>query len=492
MIKIQILILAIMPLSLFAQSSFVLSEKSLLGLSLDKSPQWESIEAGYLASLNKSQSLDDRFKPEVFGKVGYEETRERALFEFIPVWSPIKTAQIGVRQNFRGGVGLTAATGVDQRSASTPSGTFRNVTTSTVRLDLVVDLWKDIFGRLTKAESKSAQLSKEKADLEKQIQQKSFALSLRRTYWAMVANNEQIKIYESLKKISGEQLADAKKRQAAGITDSGEVAKYEAQLASREGSLLYYIYQKELLLKNIKNLLPELKDKEIVLENYNIPQVVQSVLACTLVIASKTDVPYEYTFYDEVVSMLRQAQKEEQKLASSYDGIDLKFVGSLRTTGIGSMDAGNNVSSGSYGAAFDDWQDNNRTGYAAGLELNMPFGKGKTKDTQELLAQKRFDSEINQTHTNIVTTHQQLVRVIKLLTELVEQQKISTAALEKRLSVQNRKYREARVTVNDLILDQDALLNSNLSTINTQLEIINTLFDYLAVFTETPCPFNRI
>lgn len=491
MTKFQLLIL-LFPLNLFAQSSFQLSETSLLGLGLEQTPQWESIEAAYSASLAESQGLDDRFKPVLFGKAGYEETRERALFDFIPVWSPIKSAQLGVRQQFQGGVGLSAATGIDQRSAATTSGSFRNVSTSTVRLDLTVDLWKDIFGRISKAQTKSAKLKQEKSEIEKEIKQKNFSIGLRRTYWALVANNEQLKIYQDLKKISSEQLADARRRLSAGVADSGEVARYEAQVAAREGALLYSQYQKEVLLKNLKNLIPDLKDKSIVLENYNIPQVVESVMACTLVIASKVETPYEFTRYDEVVNLLRQSQLEEQKLASSYDEVDLKFVGTVRTTGIGSRDAGNNQRVGSYGAALDDWQDNNRTGYAAALELSVPFGRGKTKDTQEILAKKRFDSEINQTHTNIITTHQQLVRVIKLLTELIEQQKISSAALEKRLQVQTRKYREARVTVNDLILDQDSLLNSNLSTINTQLEIINTLFDYLSVFTETPCPFNRI
>lgn len=491
MTKFQLLML-IFPLNLMAQTPFQLSEKTLLGLGLEQTPQWDSIEAAYRASLNESQSLDDRFKPELFGKVGYEETRERALFDFIPVWSPVKSAQLGVRQQLQGGVGLSAATGIDQRSASTPNGTFKNVSTSSVRLDLTVDLWKDVFGRLTKAQTQSARLAKEKAEIEKEIKQKNFSIGLRRTYWALVANNEQLKIYQDLKKISQEQLADARRRQSAGVADAGEVARSEAQVAAREGALLYSQYQKEVLLKNLKNLIPELKDKDIVLEGYNIPQVVESVMACTLIIASKVETPYDFTRYDEVVTLLRQSQAQQQKLASSYDNVDLKFVGGVRTTGIGSRDAGNNLRVGSYGAALDDWQDNNRTGYTAALELNVPFGKGKTKETQEILAQKRFDSEINQTNTNIITTHQQLVRVIKLLTELIEQQKISSSALERRLVVQNRKYREARITVNDLILDQDSLLNSNLSTINTQLEIINTLFDYLAVFTETPCPFNRI
>jgi hypothetical protein len=55
-----------------------------------------------------------------------------------------------------------------------------------------------------------------------------------------------------------------------------------------------------------------------------------------------------------------------------------------------------------------------------------------------------------------------------------------------------RKYEQARVSINDLIFDQDALLRSELTTIETQLQILNVLFDYLAIYTETPCGFNRI
>ncbi len=476
----------------YSQETFTLSEQTLGGLAQDKSPQWESIEAAFLTSKAEAEQLHDRFRPELFGSADYSETREKAIIQFQPIWSPVKTGQVGVRQAFRGGVSLSAGVGVDQRSAMTANGTFRDVSTSTVRLDLQVDLWKDLLGRLSKAQSDSATFDIERAKLEREINHKAFAVSLRRTYWSLVANNEQIRIYEGLKNISGNQLTDARARLKAGVADGGEVARYEAQVASRQGSALYYRYQREILLKQLKTLLPELQGKEIALAPYNVPDMIKNVLACTEVIASQKGVPFEYTRYDEVTKLLRQTQKEQNKLASSYDDVDLKFVGSVKTTGVGSEDNGDGLTRGSYGSAFDDWQDHNRAGYSAGLQLVIPLGKGETRKTQELLAQKRFDSQINQNDANLTNTHQQLVKVIALLTDVVRAQKENTEALERRLVVQNRKFREARVSVNDLILDQDALLNSNLTTVNTQLEIINTILDYLVVFTETPCEFNRI
>src|SRR5690606_11404937 len=101
--------------------------------------------------------------------------------------------------------------------------------------------------------------------------------------------------------------------------------------------------------------------------------------------------------------------------------------------------------------------------------------------------EKRLLASINSTDAQVVNTHQQLVKSIGLLTDVIESQKVSSEQLGKRLRLMKKKYEQARVSVNDLVNDQDALLNSELTTIDTQLQILNTLFDYLVVYTETPC-----
>lgn len=487
-----LLLITIFCLQTYAQETFMASEKSLIDLSSNASPQWDSIEAAFLTSKAESQQLQDRFRPEIFGDAQYAETRERPIIQFFPIWSPTKTAQIGVRQAYRGGVSLSAGLGTDQRSAMSTTGTFRNITTTVARVDLQIDLWKDLLGRLSKAQSDSATFNQERAELEREINRKAFAISLRRTYWSLVANNEQIKIYDGLKKIAEDQLKDSRQRLRAGVTDGGEVARYEAQVASREGSALYYRYQHEILVKQLKMLLPDLKTKTVSLAAYSIPSLIQNVLACTKVIASQKSTPLNFTRYDEVTNLIRKSQTEQGKLASSYDEVDLKFIGTVKSTGVGSENGGQTLNHGSYGSSFEDMQNNNRTGYSAGLQLVVPIGKRETRQTQELLVQKRFNYQLGHNDALINNTHNQLVRVIKILSDVVAAQKNNTEALERRLVVQNRKFKEARLNVNDLIQDQDAFLNSNLTTIVTQLEMINTIFDYLVVFTETPCEFNRI
>jgi DNA gyrase/topoisomerase IV subunit A len=99
---------------------------------------------------------------------------------------------------------------------------------------------------------------------------------------------------------------------------------------------------------------------------------------------------------------------------------------------------------------------------------------------------------MNATTAKVENTHREFVKTIKLLNDVIASQKVSSRELEKRLKGMRKKYEQARVSVNEMVLDQDALLQSELTTIDTQLQILNTIFDYLVVFPDTPCGFNRI
>ncbi|MEX1098927.1 MAG: hypothetical protein WEB87_00790, partial [Bacteriovoracaceae bacterium] len=89
-------------------------------------------------------------------------------------------------------------------------------------------------------------------------------------------------------------------------------------------------------------------------------------------------------------------------------------------------------------------------------------------------------------------THQQISESIKILQEVIQTQKINSRQLEIRLKDMRKKYNQARISVNDLIQDQDSLFSSDLAIVDTKLSVLNTLLDYFSVFTETPCSFNRI
>lgn len=85
-----------------------------------------------------------------------------------------------------------------------------------------------------------------------------------------------------------------------------------------------------------------------------------------------------------------------------------------------------------------------------------------------------------------------MIRSVTLLKQVVANQKINSFNLAKSLKVSQKKYKQARITVEQLVQEQDGFLNSNLAEIETKLNIINTLLDYFSVYTETPCNLNRI
>jgi outer membrane protein TolC len=239
--------------------------------------------------------------------------------------------------------------------------------------------------------------------------------------------------------------------------------------------------------------------KEIRLDQYDMEQTMRQVLACTATIAGQSKVPYDYTRYDEAVSMLRKLKANAALVNSRMADLDVQLFGTVQSRGVGANDlptsiSGVNNSRGSYGDSISDMTNNNRTGYEVGVQFSLPLGDARelTKRTKELYDERRMGAAISNTEAQIEATHYQLVKSVAILTDAIKAQKSNSEQLNKRLGFMRKKYEQARVSVTELIMDQDALFNSRLSTIDTQLQIVNTLFDYLVIYTETPCEFNRI
>lgn len=490
-LKLFVFILVLGPAS--KTWSVELSERFLKEAAAKGAPQLDQIQAAFLSASLQAGQTQELFAPELFGRASYAETNEKPIITFIPIFSPIKQAQMGVRQNLKSGFSLEAQAGTDQRSAVSPSGKYRDVTTTILSFSMQMDLWKDLLGRLSKARLESVQLEAKRAELEREIQTKTFHITLRRLYWSLVANQESLKIAGELLKTAQRQLAETQSRFKNAVAESDEVARYAAQVSSRQGTLTYLQYQRERLLKQLKTLLPDLTSVELSIGSYDLSRTFDQVMACTATIGAEDKVPYHFTYYDEATALIRRVRSETEIMNARYADPDLKLYGTIRSTGVGS-DVTATGFRGSYGASVDDMTTNNRAGYEVGMNLTIPLGNvhEMNQKTKQLYDDKRLSAAISASEAQVTNTHQQLFRSISLLNDLIKSQKITSAQLEKRLSFMKRKYEQARASVNDLIQDQDALLNSELMTIDTQLQILNVIFDYLAIYTETPCEFNRI
>jgi outer membrane protein TolC len=481
-------LLFLLSTNTWSSNKFLLTEEELIKLSLSENPTLASIEANFTAIKQKLLTEQTDYTTRLNLGADYLETRQQALFAFAPVFSPVRTIYSSLQKNTRSGVqaGLTLAN--DQRSAT--NGMLNRANTSSIDLSFSIDLWKNFFGALSKARNRSINYEHLKASLEKEISIKTYQLALRKIYWAIVANTESIKISTELYQAALKQESDAKSRYRSSVADLSEVARYESQVAARKSSLLYLEYQRESLIKQLKELLPVTLDKEIELDQYDLSNTIVKVLECTRLIGDSNKAPLDFTKYDEIVVLLKKIQAETEFLARSTSMGDVKLVAGYNIVGVDSPSSG----SGSFSGSTRDFREHDRSGFNIGLMYSKPLGDDfdKLASTEQLVINKRYEAEITKFMAQIDATHDQLKRSINILTEVIKNQKINSAKLKIRLSEMQKKYQQARISVNDLINDQDALLNSDLSVVQTQLEVVNILFDYLVVFSETPCSFNRM
>ena len=483
--------------SVQASDVIKLDENLLKQQITDDVPEIQKIQSAFYQSAFNDYSAQDKLAAQVYG--GYQRitTNERAIISFMPVWSPVSQYEVGVRKNFRHGFQASLSASVDERSAQVSgfSGDtdYRDITTLNYTFNLSMDLWKDLFGKMTKANLESDQIRRKNSELQKQIQTQAFYVALRRVYWSLVANNEKLKVSRGLLKTAEQQASDARNRKANNIADTGEVARYESQVFARKGSILYLEFERESLLKQLRSLLPSLTSKNIELASYDLEASVNEVLACTQLISSNKDTPYEYTVYDEVLSLLKELEQNQQVLDDAYDKIDVKLSATLKQTGVGSEEVSSGAFEGSIGRAQDDISNNDRSGFAAGVSVNIPLGnpQKRTSTALKLYNQKKLQAERKDVDNKLSNTHQQITRSVNILTQVIQTQKANSEKLGIRLKDMQRKYNQARISVNELIQDQDAKMNSDLAIIDTQLAAVNTLLDYLVVFTQTPCQFNR-
>ncbi len=305
-------------------SPLVITEKTLASMAQNSSPELSKIQAQLLSSVTQGHALNEKYGPELYGRGSYAETQERPIIAFLPVFSPLKQAQLGVRQKFKKGFEAQLQVSTDQRSAnSAVSGKYRDVTTNILSLTVQMDLWKDLFGALSEAELNQSAVAVKQAKIEEDISKKALLITVRRLFWNLVANSEQTRIAARLEEDAKKQLADSRRRLSKSIGDTGDVARYEAQLAQRRGQLLLLSYQKESLLKTLKTLLPDLGGKEITVKGYDIDQTIKAVFTCAQVITGAPKVPWTFTRYDEVLELLKEQKSLQRNINKRYSDVDL-------------------------------------------------------------------------------------------------------------------------------------------------------------------------
>jgi outer membrane protein TolC len=481
--KLILLISVVLSLSALlptAHALIRLDEAFLARALKENPPSIAEIETTLLKAQLNLSSAKDQFDTNLSAGGSYYKTDEQPFAVFIPVSSPIKTMQVGVTKNLESGLRV----GVRGFNEQVTNNFINKGTTTGLSINAGIDLWKDLVKRRSQSRITNAEKSYEIAKLQTHIARKTFLNSLRKIYWSLVANEEALNLSNKLLASSQKQVKQAERRFKNKVADSGEVARYRSQYSSRLASITTLKYQKASLMRSLKELLPHLALEDLDLAPYNIQTITLTVLACTVKIASELAPPEKNTFYDEIIAAIKEQDKIEQQSNSSYSSPEV----------ILNSEVGIKGRAFGYGQSTDDLVDNRYKNYAIGLQINIPID-GRKKTTEEILQKvTKLKNKANQERQmgRVKAYHTETVKQIMLLKEIIRNQKNNTKFLKQSLKSSKKKYNQARLTVEQLVTEQDAYLQSNLDEIQTNLTTVSTLLDYLSVYTETPCQLNRI
>ncbi|MGH1469112.1 MAG: TolC family protein [Bdellovibrionales bacterium] len=464
-----------------ANASTALTEAYLKRLISQKPPSVQQIEASFLGAKQAKLTQEDQLGLRIEGEGQIYKSDERLLNNFDGgVTARATSYSVGLVKPTRYGVDL----GLKAFGSKSTNAFVTGAATNGASVSLSVDLYQNFLGRRTNNDLKKSTLSLQRAELEKKSSLKTFESNVRKLYWALVANNERHRLLGSLVKTAEKQYKESVKKKRSGAADSGEVARFRSQWSSRKADLLSLEYQKVDLLKSLKEILPELNGKAITMGSYSVEKTVSDVLACTQVIASHTGSPLKYTVYDEIVASLEKEEELERKVTSAHSGPNIKLVGEYATVGRGF----------GFGSAREDFYNESQPRTSLGLQISMPLDgrKKKTKEVIEALNKNRYQAEAKQNISKINAFHSETVRLVMTLREVIKNQKETNKYLAKSLRVSAKKYKQARISLQELIGEQDAHLQSQLKEIDSNLIIVNTLIDYFSIYMDTPCDFNKI
>lgn len=477
--RLIITTLALMLSGLSFADSFVLDYTKLQTLLEEDNPTLQKIEAGQLRSELAQKDFDTNFDTNFNAEFNYIDNREIKLAQFDGFTQQFNAVNLGVSKNLKSGLKIDFKTFAQKSS----NAFLKDATRTGVSLGLSFDLYKNILGRVTKAQEKVFSIKKEKADLEKNINATSFKNQIKYIYWALVANAEANKITQQLLNAAKQQLAQAQSRFKSKVADRGEVARYQSQVASRSASLDSLRYQRNELVQKLKEYLPSISKKEVVIGEYDVIQATAKVISCTNKIDNFKQAPTELSPYQGIIKLLNEEEKNQEIVTKSHDKMDLGLFAEYTSTG----KAFNHTD------AFENLTDNGKPTYTVGVKLNIPFGDGKSKvaKVKNIVEKKVYKAQKTELASKLDAYHFQIKDSIQVLRNVLRKQKLNTKYLSESLKISTRKYNQARITVQQLVQEQEAFFQSNLSEIETNLKVMEMLLNYFNVFTNIDCQLNK-
>ena len=102
----------------------------------------------------------------------------------------------------------------------------------------------------------------------------------------------------------------------------------------------------------------------------------------------------------------------------------------------------------------------------------------------------QHNTEKKEIMSNLVSYHNYFATSMQKLISVMEDQKAYRDNLTIRVESMRKKYNQGRVSLSELIQDEDSLFESELALVNSYYNIIASMIDYFSVFNDFECDFN--
>ncbi len=467
-------------ISVTALGQHHISEKEIISMAKQTAPLNQQIEAQKQSNIAQQFAVKSQYDPKLQAGYTYFSSKEDAIIQFAPVFQPQKTFNLGVSQ--KTSLGTTVNTQLYSQQISTANGLISNATQVGVQLGVEIDIWKNFLGRLDRSQLNSVKINKKISDLQSEVDHHAFVLDIRKIFWSLVANELSLELSEELVKTADRQFKESKRKLRDGLGDSGDVARNQAQLESRKSSVLFFSYQKEIMVGQLKSMLPGLKTHTLSFNGQDAAKIETAARRCMGLITAQGEMNPTHSRYDDIVALIENQKGHEMRLAKATDSFDVKLQARYQASGVDN----------SHNAAYDRLAEDFKNGYQVGVALQVPLGGDLTRsrEAQVSATRNRFEAQKSQLALQLSSEHQKIKRAIQLLMDASRSQGATVESLKKSLQQTKRKYRQARVSLNTYILEQDNLFNSELQLINTKKQILHLLLDYFKLFSNHPCEIN--
>jgi hypothetical protein len=251
----------------------------------------------------------------------------------------------------------------------------------------------------------------------------------------------------------------------------------------QKSGLIMLQYEREQLDSALKNLFPRFRGQSLKFNSPNIDDAATLVMQCIKDIAKHKMPPLEATSWVKVIKAAEVSS--DMKLANNRlrDSADLKLSTTFDFTNH-AADAG-----GSDSLDEDPYRKS-----SINLVFNYPLGSSKSdarKWKNYSVTQAKL-AEVESYKATIATSHEQTLRLIRLLDRALKSQKQVNQLNNTNLKLARAKFNRAELPLVQLINDETTYLTGKISEIETKLLVVNTLLDYLKVFDKYDCAFNRI